>query len=47
MVSYQELQKHRMSYDEQTRNEYTTIRKVVWRSKTRIDCESKTNSKPI
>ena len=29
MISYQELQKHRMTYDEQTRNEYPLIRKVV------------------
>jgi len=29
MISYQELQKLRMSYDEQTRNEYPLIRKVV------------------
>ena len=29
MISYQELQKHRMTYDEQTRNEYQAIRKVV------------------
>ena len=29
MISYQELQKHRMTYDEQTRKEYPLIRKVV------------------
>ena len=36
MVNYQELQKHRMTYDERTRNEYPTIRRVVRESTERI-----------
>ncbi len=36
MVSYEELQKHRMTYDQQTRNEYPTIRRVVSESTERI-----------
>ena len=36
MVNYEELQKRRMTYDEQTRKEYPTIRKIVRESVERL-----------